>query len=220
MRDRVVGTVKSQRALSLHPQHFGLSMATEAEKDEEEVGGEGGPDVGGSEGVGGGEKEGANPKEEDRSGGGVGKGGEKGTEEAAKVGRAFQKTRRRRAGRPEEVWVDPVEECEEVEWRQAEEEAQDVARMLKTRRGGGEANRGGRRRGVVGRSAGGGGPGGVAPGREPQDQPLQDSEEETADRPLAEPRGIQMQVTRRAASPVFALMCLNLSSLSRFEMRQ
>ena len=68
----------------------------------------------------------------------------------------------------------------------------------------------------MGRSAGGGGPGGptsggVAPGREPQDQPLQDSEEETADRPLAEPRGIQMQVTRRAASPVFALMCLNLS---------
>jgi len=47
-------------------------------------------------------------------------------------------------------------------------------------------------------------------GREPQDQPLQDSEEETADRPLAEPRGIQMQATRRAA----------LSSLSRFEMRQ
>ena len=36
-------------------------------------------------------------------------------------------------------------------------------------------------------------------GREPQDQPLQDSEEETADRPLGEPRGIQMQVTRRAA---------------------
>ena len=32
MRDRVVGTVKSQSALSLHPQHFGLSMATEAEK--------------------------------------------------------------------------------------------------------------------------------------------------------------------------------------------
>ena len=88
----------------------------------------------------------------------MGKGGEKGTEEAAKVGRAFHKTRRRRAGRPEEVWrtVDPVEECEEVEWREAEEEAQDVARMLKTRSGGGEANRGGRRRGVVDRLVEGG----------------------------------------------------------------
>ena len=32
MRDRVVGTVKSQSAFSLHPQHFGLSMAKEVEK--------------------------------------------------------------------------------------------------------------------------------------------------------------------------------------------
>ena len=45
-------------------------------------------------------------------------------------------------------WVDPVEECEEVEWRQAD--------------------RGGRRGGVVGRSGGGGG-GWL--GREPEDQP-------------------------------------------------
>ena len=66
------------------------------EKVEEEVGGEGDPDVGGSEGVGGGEKEGANSKEEDRSGGGVGKGGEQGKEETREVGRTFPKTRRRR----------------------------------------------------------------------------------------------------------------------------
>ena len=37
------------------------------EKVEEEGGGEGDPDVGGSDGVGGGEKEGANSKEEDRA---------------------------------------------------------------------------------------------------------------------------------------------------------
>ena len=91
--------------------------------------------------------------------------------------------------------VDPVEEREEVEWRQAEEEAEDLGAEV------------GRR--VV--EVVGGRLVEVWLGREPQDQPLQDSEEETADR---QPRGIQMQVTRRAASPVFALMCLN------FEMRQ
>ena len=48
------------------------------EKVEEEVGREEDPDVGGSEGVGRGEEDGANSKEEDRSGGGVGKGGEQG----------------------------------------------------------------------------------------------------------------------------------------------
>ena len=101
MRDRVVGTVKSQSALSLHPQHFGLSMAKEDEKKLRRRLAERDPDVGGSEGVGGGEKEGANSKEEDRRGGGVGKGGEQGKEETREVSRTFPKRRRRRqrAGR-------------------------------------------------------------------------------------------------------------------------
>ena len=80
-----------------------------------------------------------------------------------------------------------------MEWRQAEEEAQDVARTVEDlgaevgRRTGEEEEEEWREIG-----AGGGGPGGgggkacglmeVWLGREPQDQPLQDSEEETADR--------------------------------------
>ena len=73
------------------------------EKVEEELGGEGDPDVGGSEGVGGGEKEGANSKEEDRSGGGVGKGGSEKRIDARGEPHFPKNEKKKTACRPEEV---------------------------------------------------------------------------------------------------------------------